>query len=185
MNFENNKNSKTLMEKSEQYRDTKMTRRFHPACPVPPPGEVTLVWCPLCSEIQRFGDLAPLCLLAVVETGEVAASGGGSLLPGLAPSGQGHVHTHTPWAAWSVTAPTHPHGCGLSPHGRSPEHLRRWWRGRWLWLSCCCCSEPPSPADTPLSVLLPGGGEALPPSVRAVCPVRPDVRRRRGDVPAR
>ena len=143
------------MEKSEQYRDTKMTRRFHPTCPVPPPGEVTLVWCPLCSEIQRFGDLAPLCLLAVVETGEVAASGGGSLLPGLAPSGQGHVHTHTPWAAWSVTAPTHPHGCGLSPHGRSPEHLRRWWRGRWLWLSCCCCSEPPSPADTPLPVLLP------------------------------
>ena len=117
------------MEKSEPYRDMKMTRRFHPACPVPPPGEVTLVWCPLCSEIQRFGGLAPLCLLAVVETGEVAASGGGSLLPGLAPSGQGHVHTHTPWAAWSITAPTHPHGCGLSPHGRSPEHLRRWWRG--------------------------------------------------------
>ena len=129
MNFKNNKNSKTLMKKSEQYRDTKMTRRFHPACPVPPPGEVTLVWCPLCSKIQRFGDLAPLCLLAVLETGEVAASGGRSLLPGLAPSGQGHVHTHTPWAAWSVMALTHPHGCGLSPHGRSPEYLRRWCTG--------------------------------------------------------
>ena len=59
----------------------------------------------------------------------MAASGGRSLLPGLAPSGQGHVHTHTPWAAWSVMALTHPHGCGLSPHGRSPEYLRRWCTG--------------------------------------------------------
>ena len=110
MDFKNNKNSKTLMEKSEQYRDMKMARRFQPPVLSLPRGSNVSSM----SQDSHVRGPGPLCLLGVVETGEVAAPGGGSLLPGLAPSGQGHVCAHTPWTAWSVTGPDPSARRGLS-----------------------------------------------------------------------
>ena len=168
------------MEKSEQYRDMKMARRFQP--PV-----LSLPWGSNVSSVSRDSQVrgpGPLCLLGVVETGEVAAPGGGSLLPGLAPSGQGHVRTHThPGRPGASQAPTPLHGMDSALHGR-PARLHRWWG---LAVAPADAADPsPRPRQTHLCfLLLPGGGEALPPPVRAMCPVRPDVRRRRGDVPAR
>lgn len=75
---------------------------------------------------------------------------------------------------WAFDVLTSPDVCtGQTPTLRA---MARWAPARWA---------PTAVPTLTCFVLCPGRGEALPPFVRAMRQVRPDVLRGRGDVPAR
>lgn len=155
-----------------------MTRRFHPACPVPPFGEVMLVQCPH----RDTEDLAPSASWAAVETGEVAASGGGSLLQAWPPADSGtstHTHTldslehHGPRPI--PTDVDSPHTAGppahLSTCGAAVGAVGAVGGGAQLML--LLPSSLALASSTPALCAFPGGGVATYHPVCALCPVWP------------